>query len=128
MFGLTTPQAHTHKSPLWATDRPTGALWPEFLAELTLCSPCGVLHSASHICLCFQQEQKEALCVSREIFFFGLPSDPEFCLQTLPGEASSPPRLFFGFSQFTRGLAFRGESLFRCRTSGFPKMLTLMES
>ena len=46
-------------------------------------------------------------------------------------QQGGPPRPFFGFSQFTtlpRRLAFLGESLFRCRMSGFPKMLTLVES
>ena len=68
--GLTPPQAHARKSPLCATDRPAGALWPEFLAELPLCSPHGGFHSASHVCLRFQQERKEVLCVSREVFFW----------------------------------------------------------
>lgn len=88
--GLTPPQAHACKSPLWGTDRPAGALRPEFLAELPLCSPQGGFHSASHVCLHFQQGRKEALCVSRDFFFFGLPSDPVFCVQTLTREACSP--------------------------------------
>lgn len=43
-----------------------------------------------NVCLHFQQGRKEALCVSRDFFFFGLPSDPAFCLQILTREACSP--------------------------------------